>query len=960
MPTAPLARPFSPSSPMASSCAAETTASSLEADSPFSPAAEAPAPLPAATAACLRVLEALGQRRLERPAATSAREDDPLASFLSFSEMHQLLQDASALDTPAKYAHMLHAMCVLADRRLEETARRWREAKTGAPLSSSSALKTKKRRLTVDPDAVKREEAPEDRGVAGDPVLFEDSMTRGDSESAAGSARAEGDTAQGDEGEDRDGSQGDSAASDEEEGDRDEGDADRESGSDPAEKRHEMAAHVAGLLLGTLESLRRPPALGADDFLDTVTHVLTRVLYAHQPVVASAAPSDERPDASNKAERPQHSDFSSSCSSSFSSSGCSFSSVVECRQAWRRGVIRRFETIDRLLSQSSSFFSANNPAARATSSADASSLAATASGEERCRRAMRLVRRWAAFLLELEKIRRQAVDRIRATSEEAQGLTHMLFLPQETAPAEKHKKRKPRGEVVVAGFNDAAQEGEEQAASEEQRIEARIVATAQLLRLPALPPFAFPTNASVVEARGKFERCLARWREERARRKQQEEEAMKKVSAAALIVSYVTARMREQEDASSALAAALPGSSQALAALMRQRSIAHAFYLLGLNPQTATVPMVEAVKKKWRVLLHPDKFHSVPHLLHQATEAFKGFQLAVEEAIRAIQQRRVDPGWAQPPPPPDPSAAASPLAAGASPLSAPGPGKSPAPPGGPGGAAPSSAPPSPASPCPLPTRQYFPEFSIEVAPRRKALGAFLVYVSAAGAGADPAFSEITEVRVYIHRPVLGGPPGSLTPSPEALSGVITRKVSLVGSKREEERAVEEKIEVVDVVQPLCLGEERRYWVGVQVEGRKKDFSLIRWSPVLLRLALPPAVDAAEDLSRPWSSGASRRDEGAQAAAEARALLAFLTSFSEASFLDGRMRGKVQESINSLKRLMRHISKKKMKKGAEGAGAYGVGTLPHELLVEYLATAKEGRELLQQCLEKGKAWADRTQ
>ncbi|KYF42207.1 hypothetical protein TGARI_223950 [Toxoplasma gondii ARI] len=830
------------------------------------------ASLPAPTLACLHVLETLGRKRPAVGSNVASLSDEQGASFLSFSEIHQLLLDAEALDTPAKYAHMFHAVCVLADRRLD-TVRRRAEA-----ANHFSTAGKKRRRLTADEPAVKREDSTEGEESACGNAEREETLFAEDEDGMAAETKPEGSGRE--TGEPRRGATEarDMGSTPEETDDAEDSGSDVdacESERNPSQtprprERQEVASHVAGLLLGTLESLRRPPALGAEDFLESVTHAISRVLYVHMPAAAGAE--TEQPDFSAPGPRP------------------AFTSAAECRQAWRRGIIRRFDTVDQLLTQSAPFLCLQE-GPFSPHSGEAGSQTPRVTGKERCRRAMRVVRQWAAFLLELEKLRREAVDRIRSTSEEAQGLAHMLFSP-DSADAEKKKKT----EVLLVMCDD----GDESATEE-------------------------------------------------ARRKQQEEEALKKASAAASVVTYVTDRMREQEEASAALASAIPGSSQALAALVRQRSISHCFYLLGLNPLTATVPMVEAVKKKWRVLLHPDKFHSIhPHLLHQATEAFKAFQLAVEEAIRTLSQRRVDPSWAQPPPPPDPSASPPPPPA---PGISPGSSKRPAP---------APAEPAPASPCALPTRQYFPEFSVEVAPRRKALGAFFLYVSAAGPGADPAFSEITEIRVYVHRPMMGGPPGSLAPPAEALSAAISRKVSLVARQREEDVEREEKIEVSDAVQPLDLGEERRYWVGVQVEGKKKDYSLIRWSPVMLRLALPPAVDAAcgsaDSAKRLGVSG--KKDEAGQATAEARALLAFLTSFGEASFLDSRMRAKVDETIVALKRLVRHIGKKKAKKATEGTSDLQGTPLPPELLAEYLATAKEARETLHQCIEKGKTWTSR--
>ncbi|OEH75968.1 hypothetical protein cyc_03493 [Cyclospora cayetanensis] len=55
------------------------------------------------------------------------------------------------------------------------------------------------------------------------------------------------------------------------------------------------------------------------------------------------------------------------------------------------------------------------------------------------------------------------------------------------------------------------------------------------------------------------------------------------------------------------------------------RAIGHPFYLIGVNPHTATEAVVAAARKKWRALLHPDKFHHSQEvsLQQQATEAFK-------------------------------------------------------------------------------------------------------------------------------------------------------------------------------------------------------------------------------------------------------------------------------------------------------------------------------------------------
>lgn len=325
------------------------------------------------------------------------------------------------------------------------------------------------------------------------------------------------------------------------------------------------------------------------------------------------------------------------------------------------------------------------------------------------------------------------------------------------------------------------------------------------------------------------------------------------------------------------------------------------------------------------------------------------FQLAIDEALQTLSQRRIDSGWSPPPPPPDPSCTTSSPSARST-CQAPSPASSRAPPSQ---GSPLNTPDPPLS-LPLPTRRFSPDFSVEIAPRRKSLGVFFVYVPSTR---DSAFAEITEIRVYVHRPIQGGPPGALLPSPEALSSVLTKTVSLTSAMNPGEdgqAAAEEKIQIVDAVQPLELGEERTYWVGVQVQGKKKDYSLIRWKPVCLRLALPPAVNVQDATAgvAGSSSSASEKDEYSNVAAELRALVAFLSSFSEAPFLDAGTRAKVVQSSACLKRLLVYFSKRRARKdGGEGGR--------NEILSEYSYSTKDARQLLQSCIEKAKIWADRS-
>lgn len=107
------------------------------------------------------------------------------------------------------------------------------------------------------------------------------------------------------------------------------------------------------------------------------------------------------------------------------------------------------------------------------------------------------------------------------------------------------------------------------------------------------------------------------------RRKLAEENAMKKTQAAAMIVSYVNERMQEQEKASAAVNVALPGSAAAMTALLRQRSVCHPFYLLGLNPQTATV---QAVSRSSVVVVVSALFE-VYHLVSSAKASLNSYVL---------------------------------------------------------------------------------------------------------------------------------------------------------------------------------------------------------------------------------------------------------------------------------------------------------------------------------------------
>ncbi|PHJ22314.1 hypothetical protein CSUI_003833 [Cystoisospora suis] len=940
--------------------------------------------LPPPTLACLRVLESLSRsdRRKSSPATEQECQGETGGDLLSFCAIHQLLQDANALDTPAKYAHMFHALCVAADRRLEAVSSALREER-----HASACLTQAKKRRRLHRDAstddldeegrnltseARREELsfPDDHGKGhpsmsseDDTILEKVECLDEDQENLSPNESSRRQKSCHTSGGDQIG-----ADSTKEQQEKCHSSSTTEAGkqqlrTDPPH-REVVIDHVTGFLLGSLEGLNPPPALGADEFLERLSHVLCRVLYMHQPTESRDLVSCDIERGSMETEKNigpvSDGEHHRKNSLLAAEAAAFFTSAEACRNRWRRHIVQRFTTVEQLL-----LSQGRNPEGPRPKTPEGVEKRRrnTTSDPERCKRALRIVRHWASFVLELEMRRRKLIERVMKTSEEAQGLTHMLLgepsSPQGGGIEEKGRdgQTKKKALVVIAGMEESTGEEDAEARGpgvsstlEDRLLECRIKATQQLLRLPSLPPFLFPRPAVVADACARFERCLSRWQEDRTRRKLAEENAMKKTQAAATIVSYVNERMQEQEKASVAVSAALPGSAAAMTALLRQRSVCHPFYLLGLNPQTATVQAVETVRKKWRVFLHPDKFHSIPHLLHKATEAFKVFQLAIDEALQTLSQRRIDSGWSPPPPPPDPSSTTSSASAAPSACQASSPASS---------RVPSSQgsplnTPDPALSIPLPTRHFSPDFSVEIAPRRKSLGVFFVYVPSAR---DSAFTEITEIRVYVHRPVQGGPPGALIPSPEALSSVLTKTVLLTSSMNpgeDEHAAAEEKIQIVDAVQPLELGEERTYWVGVQVQGKKKDYSLIRWKPICLRLALPPTVNMQDAVTGVAGSppSASEKDEYSNVASELRALVAFLSSFSEAPFLDAGIRAKVVQSSACLKRLLIYFSKRRARKdGGEGGRS--------EILAEYSYSTRDARQLLQSCIEKAKIWADRS-
>lgn len=224
---------------------------------------------------------------------------------------------------------------------------------------------------------------------------------------------------------------------------------------------------------------------------------------------------------------------------------------------------------------------------------------------------------------------------------------------------------------------------------------------------------------------------------------------------------------------------------------------------------------------------------------------------------------------------------------------------------------------------------------MEPLPRRKATGAFRVYIQAptdlgTNDSAAAAFRSITKVWVYVHRPVRGGPPLALVPSSGELSLTLQQEVQLraAGDGGGAQSAVSvagpwEKEVAIDVpaVQPLTLDSPQRYWVGVQVRSRKGRVSLVKWISLTLAVSPPQPASAVE---------AGVLEE--QSSASARAAVALLQTFVGAPFLSRGLLESVQASLPKLKKTLQQ----------QGASA---------------ALATEALGLLEQCMQSARVWAD---
>lgn len=234
-----------------------------------------------------------------------------------------------------------------------------------------------------------------------------------------------------------------------------------------------------------------------------------------------------------------------------------------------------------------------------------------------------------------------------------------------------------------------------------------------------------------------------------------------------------------------------------------------------------------------------------------------------------------------------------------------------------------------------PNCMYTPEATVEPLPRRKATGAFRVYIQAptdlgTNDSAAAAFRSITKVWVYVHRPVRGGPPLALVPSSGELSLTLQQEVQLraAGDGGGAQSAVSvagpwEKEVAIDVpaVQPLTLDSPQRYWVGVQVRSRKGRVSLVKWISLTLAVSPPQPASAVE---------AGVLEE--QSSASARAAVALLQTFVGAPFLSRGLLESVQASLPKLKKTLQQ----------QGASA---------------ALATEALGLLEQCMQSARVWAD---
>lgn len=429
--------------------------------------------LPAPTLACLRVLEALSRSDRKPGSPTSGKDRQGETDLLSFCTVHQLLQDAKALDTPAKYAHMFHALCVAADRRVEGLTAVLRERRESPERPPGHK---KKRRVRLEsgeqsseeagnPDSEDRQKEPTTPGgpqahakesvcSSEDEIMVEEQENLSPNILLQGNRYRRSGNSGGVSGQDEETDQSLSPSAGE--------DAER------TEHRQVVADHVAGFLLGTLEGLKPPPALGADDFLERVSHVLCRVLYMHRPAEPMNLVGENSEGYRESHEMACLSDGRHNGSSCCSGTFPPLTSAEACRNRWRRDIVQRFKTVEQLLLCSRLKNSGGGQ--RTLEGVEDGNLGSC--GTERCRRALRVVRHWAAFVLELEKKRRELIERVMKASEEVQGLTHMLL--EVPSSPQNDRKGESSSLVVIAGVaefsrKEAAERGSASAGGEDVR-----------------------------------------------------------------------------------------------------------------------------------------------------------------------------------------------------------------------------------------------------------------------------------------------------------------------------------------------------------------------------------------------------------------------------------------------------------------------------------------------------------
>ena len=352
------------------------------------------------------------------------------------------------------------------------------------------------------------------------------------------------------------------------------------------------------------------------------------------------------------------------------------------------------------------------------------------------------------------------------------------------------------------------------------------------------------------------------------------------------------------------------------------------------------------------------------------------YEEACTEALRLLRSRSMDIMWAVPPPPPTPEAAAA-AAAAAAPAAAT------------AATSPSSSPTtnsnsinsnssssssnSGSNGVQTPTTLYMPDASVEPLPRRKATGAFRVYIHAASAAAAAdsadaaaAFRCITKIWVYVHRPVRGGPPLLLQPAAANLSCVLQQEVLLAAAADDAAAAAgrSSSSEVyIDVaaVQPLALEKKQRYWIGVQVQSRRRHLSLINWLPLHLTVCVPPLppLHQLQQQQQQQEEEVSlfSEDEGKQQTQKkrqtlhpqetlhtaAKAALALLHTFIGAPFLSSPLQQQLQQQ---LQRLQQHAAAAPDPQHTAATSSYRAAVI-------------ESRELLQQCMHQAEAWTDAT-